>query len=130
MAWDKPSQELEEIIAQAVEMYDCTMKKMFGSRMFFINNNMWTGVHQDSLIVRMSEDDRGEILRSHPGVEMFEPMPGRIMTEYIQVPERFVRDETFLSEWLERSHVFVALMPPKKPKNKKKEQKKPKKKGK
>ena len=119
MAWKKPSPELEEIIEKAVEKYECEMKKMFGSRMYFVNNNMWTGVYQDSLIVRMSEDDRGEILRAHPEVTMFEPMPGRIMTEYIELPEEFVRDEAILDQWVERSYTFVAGMPPKKPRKSK-----------
>jgi len=88
--------------------------------MYFVNDNMWTGVHQDSLIVRMSENDRGEILRNHPGVSMFEPLPGRIMTEYVQLPESFVRDEGTLETWIERSHEFVAGMSLKKPKKKRK----------
>jgi TfoX/Sxy family transcriptional regulator of competence genes len=117
--WNKPSPELQDIIEQAVGKYTCTMKKMFGSNMFFVNNNMWTGVHQNRLILRMGEEDRGAILRSHSEVAMFEPMPGRIMTEYIDLPEQLVRDETFLSEWLERSHTFVASLPLKPPRMKK-----------
>jgi len=51
----------------------------------------------------MSEEDRGEILRMHDDVSMFEPMAGRIMTEYIQLPEKFVRDQKILDEWMKRS---------------------------
>ena len=120
MTWKKPSPELEEIVEKAVGKYECGMKKMFGSRMYFVNDNMWTGVHQDSLIIRMSEEDRGEILRAYPEVSMFEPMPGRIMTEYIQFPESFVRDQDMLKKWIDRSYDFVAGMPPKKPKKKRK----------
>jgi TfoX/Sxy family transcriptional regulator of competence genes len=122
MAWMKPSQELEDIIEHAVKEYDCTMKKMFGSKMYFVNNNMWTGVHQESLIVRMSEEDRGEILRTYPEVSMFEPMAGRIMTEYVQLPDSFIRDEGKRVEWIEKSYGFVASLPPKKPKKKHKKQ--------
>ena len=38
MAWKKPSPELEEIIEKAVDKYECEMKKMFGSRMYFVNS--------------------------------------------------------------------------------------------
>ena len=38
MAWKKPSPELEDIVERAVEKYKCGMKRMFGSRMYFVNN--------------------------------------------------------------------------------------------
>ncbi len=115
MAWKKPNPELEEMLDEAIVSYECHMKKMFGSRMYFVNNNMWTGVHRDNLIMRLSEEDRGIILRKYPEVEMFEPMAGRIMTEYIDLPESFIRDQKKLNEWLDRSYGFVSSMPPKVP---------------
>ena len=38
MAWKKPSAELEEIVKKAVEKYECNIKKMFGSKMYFVNS--------------------------------------------------------------------------------------------
>ena len=51
---------------------------------------------------------------------MFEPMVGRIMTEYVQVPESFIRDQDTLDHWMKRSYEFVASIPPKEQKKKKK----------
>jgi len=119
MGWTKADEELVDIVDAAVEGYESHIKKMFGSKMYFVNNNMWTGVHQKCLIIRLSEKDRGEILREYQEVSMFEPMPGRIMTEYIELPESFVRNDDRLKEWIERSYEFVSSMPPKPPKQKK-----------
>jgi len=124
MAWEKPTKELEDIIEQAMEKYDTTMKRMFGSRMFFVNNNMWTGVHRDTLITRLGEEDRGEIIRTFQEVDMFEPNPGQILSEYVQIPGTLVRDEQFLAEWLDRSHAFMVSLPPKPPRKKKHTKKK------
>ena len=38
---------------------------MFGSVTFFVNNNMFAGVHEDNVILRLSEADRQETFSSY-----------------------------------------------------------------
>ena len=48
-------------------------KQMFGYPAAFLNGNLFTGLHQESLMVRLSEDDRA-LAHSAFGATMFEPM--------------------------------------------------------
>jgi len=43
------------------------------------------GLYQESLFLRLSEEDREEFLELKQASQ-FEPMPGRIMKEYVTVP--------------------------------------------
>lgn len=60
-------------------------KKMFGYPCAFINGNMFTGLHQESMILRLSPEDR-ETLLAIEGAAPFQPMPNRIMKEYVAIP--------------------------------------------
>jgi TfoX/Sxy family transcriptional regulator of competence genes len=85
---------------------------MFGSPVFWINRNMFAGVHEDNLFIRLSEKDRGEILKKYPAAKPFEPLKGRIMKEYIVVPESLYADAKSFEEWLKLSHEYAASLPP------------------
>jgi TfoX/Sxy family transcriptional regulator of competence genes len=120
MPWEKASKELIELLERATADYRCDRKFMFGSPTFFINNNMFAGVHQRTVILRLSEDDREEIMRRHSEVGSFEPMSGRPMTEYIALPETLALDASVFAEWLERSYRYAASLPAREPKRRKK----------
>jgi TfoX/Sxy family transcriptional regulator of competence genes len=74
---------------------------------------MFAGVHEDNLFIRLSERDRTEILKKYPGSKPFEPLKGRIMKEYIVVPESLYTDGKLFEEWLKRAHGYAASLPPK-----------------
>jgi TfoX/Sxy family transcriptional regulator of competence genes len=40
-------------------------------------------------------------------------MPGRVMKEYMVLPEAIINDPQELHRWLEHSHRFAAPLPPK-----------------
>jgi len=60
-------------------------RQMFGSVAGFVNGNMFMGLHGSALFVRLTEEDRAELLEAD-GASVFEPMKGRPMKEYVLVP--------------------------------------------
>ena len=66
---------------------------MFGYPAYFINNNMFICAFQDSLIIRLSEKDKAKVLKQYKNVTEFEPISGRVMKEYVALPESLYRDK-------------------------------------
>ncbi|TET28839.1 MAG: hypothetical protein E3J70_08615 [Candidatus Heimdallarchaeota archaeon] len=118
--WRKPSEDLMDLLATLLEPYNCLSRKMFGSLTYFINNNMMTGVHEDIIFLRLSEEDRENIKKEFPSVVHFEPLEGRKMREYVVLDEEIYRDIPTLEKWLEKAVSFVSSLSPKVPKQKKK----------
>lgn len=71
---------------------------MFGYPCAFVAGKLFMGLHQDALILRLSDDDRPAFLRVK-GAAIFEPMPGRPMRGYVVVPPGLLRRTTALSDW-------------------------------
>ena len=96
-------------------------RKMFGYPAAFIDGNLFAGLHQETLMVRLSEADRDRA-RSDLRAEAFEPMPGRGMREYMALPDHVVADPTELGKWVQRSIAYALSLPPKasKPRRKRK----------
>jgi TfoX/Sxy family transcriptional regulator of competence genes len=114
MEWEKVSEELSEFLSKKVAVFQCEKKKMFGCPTYFVNNNMFTGVFGKRIFLRLSEQDRTEIFSDFEDAGIFEPMKGRIMKEYIALPEKIMNDEKKFEKWLEKSYNFVFSLPPKK----------------
>ena len=119
MEWEKASTELGDLLLQAAEPFALVEKrKMFGGLTLFVNGHMFSGVHGRKIIVRLGDEDRAAA-ESQSGAVPFEPMPGRVMREYVVVPEQvWSRPET-LEDWLRLSIEYVGALPPKEPKPKK-----------
>jgi TfoX/Sxy family transcriptional regulator of competence genes len=62
------------------------IRPMFGNLSAFVNGNMFAGVYGDSLFVRLSDDDRADLL-GKKGAKLFEPMKGRPMKDYVCLPQ-------------------------------------------
>jgi hypothetical protein len=74
--WQKSSAELVALFAElAPQDPAVTQKKMFGWPCCFVNGNLFAGLHKESMIFRLSDDDRVAFLRLD-GAADFEPMPG------------------------------------------------------
>ena len=61
------------------------LRKMFGYPCAFVRGQMLTGVFQDRIMLRLSDEDRAKFLKL-PGATPFAPMPGRVMREYVELP--------------------------------------------
>ena len=96
---------------------DADRKQMFGYPVCVLHGNMFMGLHEDSLILRLAGADRAEFLGRYDS-GLFEPMPGRLMKEYVVVPPAVVYDDA-VTEWVRKSLAFAAQLPAKKPKQKK-----------
>jgi TfoX/Sxy family transcriptional regulator of competence genes len=119
--WKKSSPELGKLLEGALVRFTCDRRMMFGSPVYMINRNMFAGVHQDNIFIRLSEADRKSILGKVTGATQFEPLKGHIMKEYITIPEALYKDAGAFEQWLKRSHAYAASLPPKASKKKKTE---------
>lgn len=55
MPWKKANKELSDFLDGALSSFKCQKKIMFGSPAYFVNTNMFTGVFQDDIFIRLSE---------------------------------------------------------------------------
>ena len=116
MEWKRPSAELGGVLARAIAGFDCQKRIMFGASVYTVNGNMFAGVHGDNIFLRLAGADREAIAAAHAGVAPFEPVKGRVMSEYVTVPSSLYRDAAALHQWLERSYEYVGTLATKKPK--------------
>ncbi len=93
------------------------MRRMFGYPCAFLQSQMFTGLFQDSFILRLSPEDRAQFLQLD-GARPFEPMPGRLMKEYVVLPERLLAQKEVLHRWLEKAFAYAGSLPAKEPKRK------------
>jgi TfoX/Sxy family transcriptional regulator of competence genes len=113
MEWTKsPPALIEAFDAALPEDPRVERRQMFGYPCAFVNGQMFTGLHQEHLIVRLDDRGRGELL-AVPGAEPFQPMPGRFMREYVVMPPRIIASAVQLREWLERAFGFALTLPAK-----------------
>jgi TfoX/Sxy family transcriptional regulator of competence genes len=90
---------------------DAVPRKMFGYLAGFTNGNMFAGIFQDSIVVKLPEPDRLALQKA--GGKPFEPMPGRVMREYVVVPPAVLSSPIQMKRWLEKARDFAAALPPK-----------------
>lgn len=112
--------ELVELLKQNLSEVKYVEKKMFGKFAYFINRNMFTGVHQMSIFLRLSSEDREEAL-SKEGITIFEPRAGMIMKEYVALTDTILSNRSLLTELFQKSVSYVSSLPVKQPKKKKTE---------
>ena len=120
MPWQKANPELIENLEKVVIKYPCDRRFMFGSPTFFVNGNMFAGVHQDTVILRLSETDRKALYAGYPEAAPFNPMPGRPMKEYATLPEKLVGNTKVFEDLIRRSYQYASSIAAKEPKRKKK----------
>lgn len=119
MKWEKTPPDLIEFLDKTMLPFACSRRPMFSSIAYFVNHNMFIGVHENNMILRLSEKDRKEILITHDEVAPFEPMPGRVMKEYVSLPKSIYGNIEEFRKWLNRSYRYAASLKPKEPKQRK-----------
>src|SRR5215471_14714495 len=65
------------------------LREVYGHPSCVLHGNMFMGLYEDSLILRLAEPDRTEFLRRYGG-RLFEPLPGRSTKEFVVVPSALV----------------------------------------
>jgi TfoX N-terminal domain len=85
-------------------------REIFGYPSCVRHGNMFMGLYEDSLILRLAEPDRAEFLSRYGG-ELFEPLPDRPMKEYVVVPADLVGTAE-IGDWVRRSLAYAEQLPP------------------
>lgn len=118
--WKKAPQNQVDFFNQTLVNHpEVEKRQMFGYPCAFLGGNMFFGLFEDSVFLRLSSEDREEIQRENLATP-FEPMPGKVMKEYVRLSPAAVQDEGMFLPWFERSRVFTAHLPVKVKKGSKK----------
>lgn len=112
MKWRKPSEELISTFEAVIPGPPAVARKMFGFPAAFVNGNMFMGLHQEDMVLRLPEESRTKLLETS-GARIFEPMPGRPMREYVVVPPSLLKNHTKLSAWAQKALDYGRSLAPK-----------------
>ena len=120
MAWQKPPPYMIELFESLLPADpQVSQRKMFGNPCGFVNGNMFCGLFEGSMFLRLSETDR-ELAQQELGASPFDPLEGRPMREYMTLPEDVLEDDGQLDDWMARAYSYAASLPQKQPKPRKK----------
>jgi TfoX/Sxy family transcriptional regulator of competence genes len=124
MKLEKSPPALEQTFAQAFpDDPRAVPRKMFGYPAGFVNGNMFAGLYETAMVLRLGDADRAAITAKH-GALAFEPM-GRPMKGYVTVPGSILDDAGQLRAWVQRAFEHAAALPPKEKKEPRPRTKKP-----
>ena len=117
MNWQKAPEAVMQAFDAALPPDPAVQRrKMFGYPAGFVNGNMFAGVFQDQIVVRLPEAKRADLTKA--GGQPFAPM-GRAMREYVVVPPSFHENRAALGRWLTEAFRFGLALPVKEPKPRK-----------
>lgn len=91
---------------------DVERRKMFGYPAAFVGGNLFMSLFQDSLVLRLGDNDRATFL-AYDGAAPFEPMPGRPMREYVTAPPAMIVRKKTLTPWIRKALEYGRSVPPK-----------------
>jgi TfoX/Sxy family transcriptional regulator of competence genes len=112
-AFTKAPEEMVDLFEKAMKDFPmATQRKMFGYPAAFVNGNMFTGLFQDEMFLRLSDEDRAAIRKEY-GTPLFEPIPGRPMRGYVLVPRYVLKSPRLLRSWLTKGMEYAKALPPK-----------------
>ncbi|HYR93623.1 MAG TPA: TfoX/Sxy family protein [Methylomirabilota bacterium] len=98
---------------------DIERKTMFSYPALFVRGNMFAFTFGPKIAVRANEATRAK-----PGMKRFEPMPGRPMGEYVEVPAKDMKGAP-LKRWMAEGLAYADTLPAKAKAKKKPAAKKP-----
>jgi TfoX/Sxy family transcriptional regulator of competence genes len=111
--WKKAPAELVQLFeSELARLGVAEVKKMFGYPAGFVNGNMFAGVFEDRIIFRLDPQELERFVQSGHG-KPFEPMPGRIIKEYVASVPEFPHDHELLRSWLEQALAHASRREPK-----------------
>ncbi len=109
--WQRPSAELTALFDACLPKgAGVERRQMFGCPCAFVNGNMFTGLHEQRLIVRLADAERTQLLQSSvakPFVVM-----GRTMREYVTFERAVERSPDELRAWIRKALAYAGKLPP------------------
>jgi len=119
MAWRKSPTELVELFEASMPDHpEVTRRKMFGYPAAFARGHLFASLFQDQFALRLSPDDCAAF-GAQFGECMFAPMPGRVMRNYVTLPDMLLAEAQPRSEWIGRALRNALALPPKAPRARK-----------
>jgi TfoX/Sxy family transcriptional regulator of competence genes len=110
--WERSSPELiARFDACLPKAAGVERRQMFGCPCAFVNGNMFTGVHEQRLIVRLPEKQRAA-LSKEPDAKPFVVM-GRTMREYVAFERPLERTPREIGAWMKKALDYALALPPK-----------------
>ncbi len=111
--WQPAPPELVQRFAEVMQSVPgARIKKMFGYPAAFVNGQRFAGLFGERMFLRLAEHDRASFTLQE-GAAAFEPTPGRVMREYVTVPEWLVGSDEELKAWLTKAAAYAAALSPK-----------------
>jgi TfoX/Sxy family transcriptional regulator of competence genes len=109
-----PSAALVTLFRELLPKTGGTERTMFGCPSGFLAGNLFCGVFENKLFVRLAESDRNKLL-AEEGAEPFDPMGGRPMREYVVFPGDWLEggDDEVLRSWMTKAASYARGLPPK-----------------
>ena len=103
---------LENRILSSIEGWKgVSAKKMFGGVCHLIHGNMFCGVYQNFLILRLGEAAADEALKKAQ-TRPFD-ITGRPMKGWVMIGPKGIETEDALTAWLQKAGAFARTLPPK-----------------
>ena len=112
MAWQKSPPELIALFDTVLPGPPVERRQMFGYPSAFVNGNLFMGLFENMLALRLPPFERDALLRT-PGAAPFAPMPGRPMREYVTMPQTLLIDGPALRGWVDKALEYARSLPPK-----------------
>jgi TfoX/Sxy family transcriptional regulator of competence genes len=112
MKFDKAPPYVVEVFEAALATTPGVKRLMFGYPAGLRDGNMFCGVFGKQILVRLDAADRQRLL-AEEGAEVFSPMPGRPMREYVLVPPSMLEDDRLLQSWIATAYDHAGTLPPK-----------------
>ncbi|HUI68878.1 MAG TPA: TfoX/Sxy family protein [Spirochaetia bacterium] len=119
MKWKKAPDDLKLLIENLMQGVDCQERPMFGYPAFFINRNMFAGLFQDQLFLRLSPEQQSSLRTASPGIANLQPMPGRPMKDYFVIPRELYGNEKAIRKIIAEAAFYCRTLPPKPQKSRK-----------
>lgn len=110
----RPAPALVDLFAKLLSATGGEGRTMFGCPCGFLGGNMFMGLFEDKLFLRLTEADRA-LLLCEDGAEPFDPMGGRPMREYVVVPRGWLEGDADdeLRAWTAKAASYARSLPPK-----------------
>lgn len=103
-AWKHvPAELAERFLAALPDEADVQRRQMFGCPCAFVNGNMFAGLHEDRLLVRLPDE-----AARRPAVIM-----GRTMKQYALFADALTLAPKPMAQWIRRAYDATRQLPPK-----------------
>jgi TfoX/Sxy family transcriptional regulator of competence genes len=110
--WEKSAPELVARFDTCLpKTPDVERRQMFGCPCAFVNGNMFTGMHEQRIIVRLAEGERPKLL-AEAGASDFTVM-GKTMREYVAINNALERAPSNVTKWMKAALIYAASLPAK-----------------